>query len=264
MDSYIFFLETYTKYLNRRIAINIYKSGGLLATIGLWVGKLIFFSAGLAWILATQHIAAILALMVCGAGLWGLSFSRARRNYFSSIPALSKNKASLFSLNYQYLRYHLFQGDVRAASRAGDAGKALAFLNGLLETEYSVSIWSNQFIAIMVAISMAVLGGAAGGWSAKYVIGTIFFAVVAIYFAAMVLALRTSKDASMKELKRFLLWLTDEQSTGASLEHRPEQSDQDTVSQVNGPKNKVNASPNLGIVAKAEAGHAGAGVQMQG
>lgn len=251
MDSYIFFLKVYKKYSTFRIARNIYGNGDRLATVGLWLGKFIFAAAGVMYFFffSQKQWAPSMLLMLSGGGLWGISFQRALRRYVSTIQGVSQDKANLFRLNYQYLRYHLFAEEVKAAKQEGDAGKALVFINGLLETEHSPSVWSNPFVATMVAVALAVLGGAAGTWDAKYVIGTICFSIVAVYFASVFLATRMTKEAEAKELKRFLFWMTQVEGEkpvpAPSLDHQPV-----VLSMVQ--KNNGVVSPDPGIVAKTE------------
>ena len=249
MDSYMFFLNIYRKYSNYKIARAVYRNGGRLATVGLWLGMFVFFAAGVTQFFFDKHFAPFLLLMLCGGALWGVSFQRALRKYVSTIPGLPEDKANLFRMNYQYIRFHLFAAEVKEAKREGDAGAAFAFINGLLETEHSPSVWSNPFVATMVAVALAVLGGAAGSWDAKYVAGTICFSIVAVYFASMFLAVRTTKEAEAKELKRFLLWLThavgEGQARAPRLDHQPV-----VLNMVQ--KNNGVVSPDPGIVAKIE------------
>lgn len=207
MDSYLYFYEIYSKYTRSRISRDIYSHATGLNKIGLWAGKMLFATFGIAQFFQSTPIPFFLA-MLGSAVIWGISFDRTRKAYFAKTPELPQAPLKHFNSNYQYLRYYLFKEDVNAGDNKHAASAALQFLNNLTETEHKAPIFSHGSVSTLLAVLIAVVSATVSNWPLPVIAGVVIFTAVGIYFSAMFLSIRKTKEEDTKELKRYLLWLT--------------------------------------------------------
>jgi hypothetical protein len=210
MDSFLRLYSLYRSLARWRIALQVYKSAPIKWKACLWGTKTLFV-----WFAASQfifwpawpHFVAML-LSACG---WAWSFDRARRAAFAEQYRVYRERMKYFERDYQHVRYLEFRNKLQSGSYAGSLIDALAFLDEHIETDSQSPVAAHPFFSATLAGALAILGGAAGQWHAKYIIGTLLFLLVALYFSYMVLGTLQTPQADLKEFKRFLLWARDEQ-----------------------------------------------------
>jgi len=175
--------------------------------IPLWGSSLMVVLVGvLVWLPNPSQLGFVAFLVVFFA--WLLIFARARLNAFRALYIFFPEEMKHYSANYQCIRYRQFIETLQPLPKIGrdNFQRALLYLEADLGTQPTWSISSNPLIIGLVSAFFAILGGAAGGWGAKYIVLSLFPLVVAIYFCSMVLGLVRTRKSDLLEFKRFLIW----------------------------------------------------------
>jgi hypothetical protein len=209
MDSFVRLYALYKSITRWRIVVHVYGHAGFPWKPIMWIGKLLFvLFAGLQFFFNPPML--YFALMLLSACIWAWSFGRSRRSAFAEQYRLYPERIRYFAYDYQYIRYLQFR-DKLQDSFSGSIADALSFLNKQIETDSRTAISAHPVMSFLVASALAILGGAAGQWPAKYIIAILFLLIACLYFLYMVLGVLHTRQSDLKEFKRFLLWAEDEQ-----------------------------------------------------
>lgn len=205
MDSFLRLYALYKSITRLAIARMIYGNASRYWKMLLWGSKALFVFFAVAQFVCV-YSEACFAAMVGSACLWAWAFHRSRQSAFAEQHRLYSERIKYFERDYQYIRYLFFKQQLSVGTYRGDVSDALTFLDEQISTDSQTSISSHPLVAFILAAMLAVLGGAAGSWSARYAVGAILFLLVVWYFATMLLGTLRTKQSDLKEFKRFLLW----------------------------------------------------------
>ncbi|MYM66049.1 hypothetical protein GTP45_04245 [Pseudoduganella sp. FT55W] len=189
--------------------MQIYRHAKFRWKLCLWGGKCLFALCSVLQFFL-QPLWLYFVSMLLSACLWAWSFDRTRRSEFVEQDRLYPDRVTYFAHDYQYIRYLQFREKLQS-SYTGSVGDALLFLNELIDTDSKTSTATHPVMSFFLGATLAVLGGAAGQWDAKYVVATLLFLVVGWYIFYMILCVVPTRQSHLKEFKRFLLWAKDEQ-----------------------------------------------------
>jgi VIT1/CCC1 family predicted Fe2+/Mn2+ transporter len=78
------------------------------------------------------------------------------------------------------------------------------------DTKRQVS--SHPLVAFLLGVALAILGTAFGKLSINQIITSLIIVAALLFFSYMILGAINTKQGDLKEFKRFLLWVRDEQS----------------------------------------------------
>ncbi|GHC87071.1 hypothetical protein GCM10007320_33290 [Pseudorhodoferax aquiterrae] len=209
MDSFLRLYRIYRTVSRSWVARQIYKRATFGWKVGLWIGVLGFLVFAVSQFYY-RPMGAHFAAMLLSACAWGFCFDRARRSVFAEEYRLYPERINYFQRDYQYLRYLEFRSRLQSGPYVGDIGDAIDFLGRHIETDSQNAISSHPLMAVLIGTLLSVLGAAAGQWQAKYIVYTLLGLLVTMYFSAMVLGMLQTKQADLREFKRFLLWAADE------------------------------------------------------
>lgn len=210
MDSFVRIYSLYRSITRWRIAVEIYQRAAAKWKFCLWGGKAVFaFSAVAQFFFAPWE--GYFFCLLTSACLWAWSFDRSRRSAFANFYHLYPERMKYFEKDYQYIRYLHFREKLQNGRYSGSVEDALSFLNEQIDTDSQTPISSHSIITFLIASAMAILGGAAGKWQTKYIVATLLALMVSLYFVSAVLGVLQTRQADLKEFKRFLMWARDEQ-----------------------------------------------------
>lgn len=210
MDSFVRIYKIYRAVSRSWAARHIYGRASGPWRFGLWSTKVAFVwfaGAQFYFVPAWAHFFA----MLLSASVWGFCFDRARRAAFADKYRLYPERIKYFERDYQYLRYLEFRERLQSGSYAGSIEDALKFLNEQIDTDSQTAIAAHPVMTVLIGTLLAIVGAAAGQWQAKFIIYTLLTLLVGMYFSAMILGMLQTKQADLKEFKRFLLWAKSEQ-----------------------------------------------------
>jgi hypothetical protein len=142
--------------------------------------------------------------------IWGCAFALARKRSLAAEYAQYSSRIKHYDLGYQYIRFLGFYGALVSGGRLSAIDGALNHLQDRLDTESSISMLSNAVLASLMTIIVAVVGGAAGQWSAQIITTVLMSLAFLLYFAYSILALLRTGPSNLKEFRRFLLWAKEE------------------------------------------------------
>lgn len=88
---------------------------------------------------------------------------------------------------------------------------ALDFLEAQLETDNRNVVFPSRVNHLLLGAFLAVLGGAVGQWSSEVAVSLLVVLIISLCFSFLVTGNLHSKQAGLKEFKRFLLWAKNEE-----------------------------------------------------
>jgi hypothetical protein len=211
MDSFLRIYSIYRPITSWLIIKRVYKDSECSWLAVMWISKLAVAALVVIGARAPSWLP-YFGVIVIIAIIWMFSFSKARTAVFADFYRSYHEQIKFFGKDNQYIRYLMFKKQLISSSFAGSIEDVLAFVDGQINTDSHYPVMSHPFITFMLGMLLAIVSGVAGRWSAALATTVIITLIYVIYFSHVVLSLTRTPQANMKEFKRFLLWVKDEQS----------------------------------------------------
>lgn len=213
MDSFLHLYDIYLSITRRQIVKRIFVDSLSRPKAALWITSALFLGTCLTLIVLRPSNYWLLVLVIVFP-IWAWSLELARKSAFPDAYLKERLRARFYRKNYQYLRYCFFRDRITQAGSTEQVNDALRHLEEKLETEVTASQIAHPFISTMIAISIGIVTASAGTWSMEITIMSVLVTLAILYFSFAFIDLSMTPSNRLKEFKRFLLWLKEEQVTG--------------------------------------------------
>ncbi|WP_416269591.1 hypothetical protein SD235_19785 (plasmid) [Burkholderia cepacia] len=174
----------------------------------MWSTKLLFIGIAPFGFLASSWHPFFAALLVI-ATIWAISFQKARSEVFAELYRLHPYPMRYFSKSYEYIRYLEFKKIIEANSLTEKIEGALTFVDTLHTPNPRPPILTHPLITLLLGGVLAILGGGAGQWPMRYVVGGIIALIFIVYFTCMILDVMQTPTSDLNEFRRFLQWTSE-------------------------------------------------------
>jgi hypothetical protein len=217
MNNFFRLYAIYRSVTNWSIVKYVYKNSEVSWQAVMWISKLAAIALGVIGFLAPQwppYFGGIVILAI----IWMVSFSRAREAAFSDFYNSYRERIKFFRRDNQYIRYLMFRKQLGASPYVGSIEDLLVFVDKQINTDSHYSVMSHPFISAMLALLFAVVSGIAGKLPVALDVAVAMILSYVVYFSYAALSFSRTPQVALKEFKRFLLWVRDEESSGARIQ----------------------------------------------
>lgn len=227
MNSFIELYKLYRDITRWKILRQIYNNCSKPQKLGMWLVK-ILFSCTAIWVLVTPEPSFAFLLLPPQLWLWAYIFTSARKAAFAPYYSQYPDCIEYYGKGYQYIRYLEFKTSLKNGNGISvkKLDAALKHLDEQIETEFNSPISSHPFMSLQIAGLLTLIGGTAADWPKLVTVMTSVSLVVSVYFSYIIIGLTRTPLANLKEFKRFLLWLKEQEDNPAkqgtaSIEYNP-------------------------------------------
>ena len=214
MECYIKLFQIYLEVGTRHILKEIYFTDIFPKKKMLWVSSILMVVTAVVMFVWFRERGWVSLPIIAVGAMWAHYFWGALISQFSRYYEVesTKKKLSFYGEGYEYLRYLFFKEKATANGNNIQSciDDALKYLDIALSTEHRTAITGHPFIASMITITFAVIGGSVGLWGGKTIATVSAWLVIILLVGFMFVSVSKGKKGRSLEFKRFLLWLRDD------------------------------------------------------